>query len=73
MAHEEEKTQNKYKLMLRIDKYYQRKKTTREIIYIDTHKQEKIKIKILGGSQCYPFTHLDRDVSVTRGERTALH
>lgn len=30
VAHEEEKTQNKYKLVLCVDKYYQERKRTRE-------------------------------------------
>lgn len=58
--------------MLGVDKYYQKRKEDKrtEIIYIvHIHVEEKKK-KILGGSQCYPFGEV---VSVTRGERTALH
>lgn len=42
MAHEEEMTQNKYKLVLCVDKYYQKRKRTREI-YINTHTHRKKK------------------------------
>lgn len=46
MAHEEEKTQNKYKLVLCVGKYYQKRKRTREnknntYIYVYTQRKKK--------------------------------
>lgn len=50
VAHEEEKTQNKYKLVLCVGKYYQKRKRTREnknntyiYIYIYVYTQRKKK------------------------------
>lgn len=53
LSHEEEKTQNKYKLVLCVDNYNggERGRERTKILYVYTQRKKKI----LGGSQCYPF------------------